>query len=85
MVCYSCQIAIDGASFRNFFKETAEEIKKATVNGFSTTCAFALNERATLKEVRNKKDKNLTGNFKAHKIPTSHLVPEFVAYIKHRK
>ena len=59
-------------------------MKKATVNGFSITCLFALDDKATIRDVR-KKNKNLVANSKAHKMPMRLLEPSFVAYVGHGK
>lgn len=68
-----------------FVQEVTEEIKRITFNGFSVTCTFAINERATLKDVRRKTDRELVGNAKAHKIPLQLLDPSLVEYIRHSK
>ena len=62
----------------------AEEIKKATVNGFSVACIFALDDKAKIMDVR-KKSKNLVANSKAHKMPVRLLEPSFVSYVGHCK
>lgn len=66
-------------------KEVTEEIKRMTVNGFSVTCNFAWNERATLRNIRKKADRKLMGNLKAYKIPYHLLNPSFVEHIRHGK
>lgn len=66
-----------------FVQEVTEEIKRINFNGFSVTCTFAINERATLKDVRRKTDRELVGNAKAHKIPLQLLDPSLVEYIRH--
>ena len=71
-------------TFLQFILGSAEEIKKAAVNGFSVTCLFALDDKATIRDVR-KKNKNLLANSEAHKMPVRLLEPSFVVYVGHCK
>lgn len=57
-------------------------MKKATVNGFSVTCLFALDDKATIRDIQ-KKNKNLVANSKAQNMPVRLLEPLFVAYVGH--
>lgn len=59
-------------------------MKKATVNGFSVTCLFALDDKATIRDVR-KKNKKLVANSKAHKMPVRLLEPSSIDYVGHCK
>ncbi|XP_068691497.1 uncharacterized protein [Montipora foliosa] len=63
--------------------EVTDEIKNTTANGFSVTCPFAIDEKASIMDVRKKNNKSLVTNSKAHKIPVQLLEPSFVAYVRH--
>ena len=42
-----------------YLQEVTDEIKNAMANGFSVTCPFAIDEKATIMDVRKKNNKSL--------------------------
>ena len=80
-----CDCLLYDTSPHFYLQEVTDEIKNATANGFSVTCPFAIDEKATIMDVRKKNNKSLVTNSKAHKIPVQLLEPFFVAYVRHCK